>query len=175
MALPFSWSEVSSIEPPTVCFVASSDSELDDLAFSGVRQGIAGVIRVVRGDRCDIVASLFHEWAAALQFPYYFGRNWNAYEECLGDLAWLGRPPYTIFITNLPEILPSSSADRAQFFDIIRLSADIGRMALRDRAVIGSRPRGLHLVFHAKPQQKKLALERLIEHKLSVVEREVRI
>jgi hypothetical protein len=34
-------------------------------------------------------ATLFDECAEALAFPAWFGRNWDALADCLGDLSWL--------------------------------------------------------------------------------------
>ena len=36
-------------------------------------------------------AELLEEFAGALQFPGWFGRNWDALADALGDLSWL--PP----------------------------------------------------------------------------------
>ena len=36
----------------------------------------------------DDKASFLHTAAAALRFPRYFGRNWDAFEECITDLEW---------------------------------------------------------------------------------------
>lgn len=46
-------------------------------------------VRVVRGRKMRTVAGLFDEMAAALQFPSYFGENWDAFDECLADMDWL--------------------------------------------------------------------------------------
>lgn len=46
-------------------------------------------VRVVRGRKMRTVDDLFDEFAAALQFPYYFGENWPAFDECLSDMDWL--------------------------------------------------------------------------------------
>lgn len=46
-------------------------------------------VRSVRGRKMRNVESLFDEVAAALQFPYYFGENWPAFNECLADMDWL--------------------------------------------------------------------------------------
>ena len=42
----------------------------------------------------------FDECAAALQFPCYFGENWNAFDECITDLSWLPADAYVLLITN---------------------------------------------------------------------------
>jgi hypothetical protein len=34
-------------------------------------------------------ASLFDAVARVLAFPAWFGRNWDAFADCLGDLSWL--------------------------------------------------------------------------------------
>lgn len=46
-------------------------------------------VRTVRGRKMRTVDRLFDEFAAALQFPYYFGENWAAFDECLADMDWL--------------------------------------------------------------------------------------
>ncbi|WP_137724609.1 barstar family protein [Prescottella subtropica] len=43
-------------------------------------------VRHVRGRRMPTVAALFDELAAALQFPYYFGRNKDAFDECFAEI-----------------------------------------------------------------------------------------
>jgi hypothetical protein len=58
------------------------------------------------------VAQLYDEFAAALQFPAYFGQNWAAFGECLADLEWL--PPeagYVVVFTEPLLVLDDSPAD----------------------------------------------------------------
>lgn len=42
-----------------------------------------------------------------LRFPRYFGHNWDALEECLGDLSWLGETQRVVIVH---EGLPFSEA-----------------------------------------------------------------
>lgn len=46
-------------------------------------------VRALRGKKMQTLQGLFNEFAAALQFPSYFGENWAAFDECLSDMDWL--------------------------------------------------------------------------------------
>jgi hypothetical protein len=66
-------------------------------------------VRTVRGSKMRTEARLFDEFAAALQFPAYFGENWSALDDCLTDLDWL--PPeagYVLVVTEPLQVLEAS-------------------------------------------------------------------
>ncbi|MFN0018469.1 MAG: barstar family protein [Pirellulaceae bacterium] len=55
--------------------------------------------------------------ANQLQFPSYFGNNWDALEECLRDLSWL--PAGNIVIHHCDMPLPPGSPDRKIYLQIL--------------------------------------------------------
>jgi len=58
------------------------------------------------------VDGLFDEFAAALQFPYYFGENWAAFDECLGEIDWLEPTSgLIVLITEAGQVLADCPAD----------------------------------------------------------------
>lgn len=62
------------------------DGEAIGSALLGwVESGLAA--RVVRGRKARTLGGLFDEFAAALQFPLYFGENKDAFNECISDLT----------------------------------------------------------------------------------------
>lgn len=42
--------------------------------------------------------ALLQNFAAALRFPAWFGHNWDALEDCLGDLSWSDAPGHVLLI-----------------------------------------------------------------------------
>lgn len=79
---------------------ANLESQWDDSGLS---------VRHVRGKKMRSLRALFDEFAAALQFPYYFGENPNAFNECVRDLSWLRpRSGYVLVITDPEEVLVDS-------------------------------------------------------------------
>ena len=44
--------------------------------------------RTLEGSRIRGDASFFHEAERALGFPEYFGHNWDAFNDCLGDVVF---------------------------------------------------------------------------------------
>ena len=51
-------------------------------------------VKLLRGDKMRSWQALFDEISAALQFPYYFGENLNAFDECVADIEWLNARGY---------------------------------------------------------------------------------
>jgi RNAse (barnase) inhibitor barstar len=43
----------------------------------------------LRGIRCKTEDDFLIEVSASFQFPYYYGENWPAFDECINDLEWL--------------------------------------------------------------------------------------
>ncbi len=62
----------------------------------------------LRGKRCRTKAGFFREISAAMQFPAYFGDNWDALEECLRDLnEWLSFRAVTVVIDDYDRMFGS--------------------------------------------------------------------
>lgn len=76
-------------------------------------------VRLVRAKNMSSAKALFSEFAAALQFPCYFGNNWNAFDECIADLEWLPAEGYVVLIVDGASVLQTDSADREVLFKIM--------------------------------------------------------
>jgi RNAse (barnase) inhibitor barstar len=57
-------------------------------------------LKVFEGSVADIKTDkdLFSVVASAMQFPDYFGSNWDALDECLIDMNWLPADGYLLFL-----------------------------------------------------------------------------
>jgi len=64
-----------------------SDEELYSLMYRAEHSG--SFVAHIRGKHCKTVEDFFREASSALRFPYYFGNNWAAFDECVTDLEWL--------------------------------------------------------------------------------------
>ncbi len=51
-------------------------------------------------DGCADKPELLARTAAALDFPAWFGGNWDAYYDCLADLGWRPAPGYVLVFEN---------------------------------------------------------------------------
>jgi Barstar (barnase inhibitor). len=101
-------------------------ARLDEVEFANLDGELAGrfssgVVRVIRGRKSRMVETFFDEIGAALQFPYYFGENWNALSDCIRDLEWLPGDLYTVLISEADLLL--NRADPEDFRILIRILA----------------------------------------------------
>lgn len=72
--------------------------------------------RTLRGQKMRTEPLLFDECAAALQFPYHFGENWDALNDSLNDLEWLHAGAYVLLIVNSVQLLEHAPVERRNLF-----------------------------------------------------------
>jgi RNAse (barnase) inhibitor barstar len=63
------------------------EAQLDELRQHPPLGGV--LLRVIDAALCPTDQALFNIFAENLQFPDYFGHNWDAFNECLSDLVVL--------------------------------------------------------------------------------------
>ena len=69
---------------------AKADNILADITDHGW-QGFHIVGRNIANKEAFLIAA-----AGAICLPPYFGHNWDAFEECITDMAWLPAPGYVL-------------------------------------------------------------------------------
>jgi RNAse (barnase) inhibitor barstar len=106
---------------------------LQDASRSGVyRAGSdTAIVEAARGSALEVVRielgkDLFKTISRALDFPEWFGENWDALEDCLGDLSWRKASGTVLILRNFDAL------DRDQLgilIDVLASSAEfwVGR------------------------------------------------
>jgi RNAse (barnase) inhibitor barstar len=126
-----SWDALLSPRAGWASLAVVPETWIDDFARS-LPARTKATVRIVRGRRCRTGPALFQEWAAALQFPSYFGDNWDAFEECLTDREWLPGRLHVVLLTEVPHVLEDEEAVRPAFFGILKAAGeDPGGRTLR--------------------------------------------
>jgi len=66
---------------------------------------------------------LFDALSKALKFPAHFGKNWDALNDCLTDLAWLDSNGWVLILTNGKSFAAKYQGDFAMALDIFNGAA----------------------------------------------------
>lgn len=94
-------------------------------------------IVITRGHKSRSLSSLFDEWAAALQFPVYFGENLSAFVDCLRDFPRSNFTSLTIVVTNSSELLKDDKECLSDFYHILaNLSKEWQQMYPKQQSVL---------------------------------------
>jgi hypothetical protein len=92
---------------------------------------------------------VFQQFGALLQFPRYFGGNWNAFADCLRDLDWLHANGFLLVLLDAGDVLCDGDPD--EFGLLLRLleqSAESFAAATELRP-----PLPFHVLLHATPER----------------------
>ena len=95
----------------TISKVSYSDEQLYSIMYHETQKGTFVV--QVRGKLCSTLEDFFREISAAMRFPYYFGWNWAAFDECMTDLEWLSVSGLLIVIDNFNFLFQSETPAKA--------------------------------------------------------------
>jgi hypothetical protein len=104
-------------DAPWLHILVASPSEAYDGARALERaSGGRTVVRALQGRKMQTAGGVFDEMAAALQFPPYFGENWDALDECLSDLEWLPADAYVFVILGAVHLLQHEKPEVRRVF-----------------------------------------------------------
>ncbi len=95
------WTELD----PEHWLVLVTDDEPAAAARAHVLRGRGPFVAIVQGRRMRTHDCMHHEFAAAMQFPSYYGENSNAFFECIRDLSWLGDVGLVLLVTDASQVL----------------------------------------------------------------------
>ncbi len=65
---------------------------------------------VIDGEAARTAAELMDLFATAFEFPEYFGRNWNAFYDCLTDLDWCPPEGYVVVVSSAHAVMADEPA-----------------------------------------------------------------
>ncbi len=98
------WNELLTSGSSSFFLVKTRPRDINIFSNDSEKNGV--VSKLIRGENCTNSKELFKEFSSALQFPYYFGNNWNAFDECISDLYWIkSEKGYILFIINSESLL----------------------------------------------------------------------
>jgi RNAse (barnase) inhibitor barstar len=80
-------------------------------------------IRFIDGRTCIDRESLFGECRRALEFPDYFGWNWDSFEECVQDLSWITSNHVALVVLDADGLLPTDDSGFETLISILNRAA----------------------------------------------------
>ena len=86
----------------------------------------------------------------SLGFPDWFGGNWDALQDCLGDLSWEPAPGYVVALEHCQELAKRARADFEALLEVLAAAADYWReQGIPFWALVGGVSEGLRDVPRA--------------------------
>ena len=126
-------------------------ARLSDAAKSGVyaASGVEDILDATRGSELRVArigldgvsekGALLDRIAAALEFPRWFGRNWDALLDCLRDLSWSEARGHVLLFENAERL---GAGDRQTLIEVLGEAATSWRGTDRSffAVLIGAAP-----------------------------------
>jgi len=150
---------IDSPRPPWI-LVAPLGRSSDSVTAAAERLG--GLVVRLDGRRLGAQADVFSEFATALSFPSYFGRNWDALEECLGDIYnWLRRDVVVVVLSHPSFILSGDAGEFQTFLGVLWRAAEWISEAITDEGVLNRPGVSMHFLLSPAAADYDLIVDRV--------------
>lgn len=93
-------------------------------ALRAAAEALRYVVVEIDFDRCRDKGAALARIATAMRFPGWFGDNWDALADCLGDLSWLPGPGYVLLLANTQDWRRGNAED---FDTLVEIADDASR------------------------------------------------
>jgi hypothetical protein len=110
--------------PLPFIFCPDSEQHLDDTVVAEL------------DDRLKSKRELLDSLASQLQFPDYFGRNWDALNDCLRSLDWINQRRIVLHHKALP--MPGIPSDQKTYLEILKSSVEDWQRPSQDHELVAS-------------------------------------
>jgi len=162
-------------EEPSVSYVVAPRFDLWQYVGHTSRPSELAV-RFFQSRRMTSTAALWDEFEAVLQWPTYFGRNWNAFNDFLQNLDWIDAAAYAFVIFDADTLLEGEEPDQEHDppDHLAALVADFHRYAERFRQpwqqswTETRAPTPFHVIMHVEAARESHFLSRLARTEVHV-------
>ena len=142
-------SDFSTFKKPYVINFSMTDSDFEYFINTCRKNFSDGYVTLLRGKRMTNFSNLYQEIAAALQFPYYFGNNWNALIECIQDLLWINKNYFVLGIDTADLILSEETKDDYYaFIDLLDKTASFFSSPYEENKPWGRKAKPFHVLLN---------------------------
>jgi len=93
-------------------------------------------IAVLDGTDAATRSGFFQELARSLDFPDYFGHNWDAVYDCLTDLNWLPAAGYVLVLDGFDQFATDEPEQWAITLIVLREACTLGQPLSRSTIVL---------------------------------------
>ncbi len=136
------------IGPPYMHILTGENVDLNRICHTLTRDGV--VARLLRGRRMRTVDGVWDEFAAAFQFPYYFGHNWAAFDECLADMDWFAPVGFVVGIMDAGALLADELNGLTTLVKLLHKAGETYRQAIALGSSWDREARSFHVVLQER-------------------------
>lgn len=115
------WSKLFKSQKSSGVYTVEPASSLGEIEAAAITSGFAFFSVDLSGVRTK--RAFLQTTSRALQFPAYFGMNWDAFEECIQDFAWSPSGGYVLVFDYLGEFAQNAPGEMRTARSIFRSAA----------------------------------------------------